>query len=144
MGPGDTATLLAGEDALIRRRLRAGRSSESLLDAPCDPEARRGLWVLRDEASGVPAGGIEFRRLPGSGVAILSAVWLLPAYRGRGLAAAAASEAAGRLLDAGASAVEMHVAADNAASLATAARAGFREVPERSGPGLKVMARYAR
>jgi len=134
----DKAFFLSVQEAMPNHGLMFLRLTVNVWETTCDPTARRGLWVLRDGASGNPVGCIGFRRLPGSDVAILSTVWLLPEYRGRGLAEAAATEAAERLLNAGASSVEMHITADNAPSLAVATKAGFH-LSERSGHSLKVL-----
>jgi RimJ/RimL family protein N-acetyltransferase len=129
----DAAADLAGEDDEIRRRFDGGRPA-TLAEA----EAAIRRYLARRVALGPEVtyalrladrtliGGVEIRRPTAESADV--GYWVFPAFRGRGYARRGLTvlcEAAAREID-GLVELSAHIEPDNAASLRTAAAAGFR------------------
>ena len=102
-----------------------------LADDPA-PDPVFGLMMIRDEA-GIAVGGIGFFGPPDSDGAVEVGYGLVPAARGRGLAAAALAQAIAIAAAHGVRVVRADTDPANLPSSRVLERAGFRELPASDG-----------
>lgn len=87
--------------------------------------SRAAVWIV--ERGGVPVAKVDLSLCSRRRGAQIAGVYVLPEWRGQGIASAAVGEIGAELLERGLPGVTLHVRSDNGAAIAAYERAGFAD-----------------
>lgn len=117
------ACRLHEEDLMGPAISRSGRGAVRV--RMMEATSRSAVWVV--ERDGAPVGKIDLSLCSRRRGAQVAGVYVLPEWRGRGIASTAVGEIAAALLEQGFPGVTLHVRADNVTAIQAYERAGFSD-----------------